>query len=336
MEYTNHTPFPSKLLRGSTGEQEMVAIAATKVTFVLDGGALTAVTGDEAWPVFDKPFAFEGVTLDAETEFRKSGVDILVFGQARAPRGEPVTWMRVGVACGQVRHDAVVFGDRVWVRAGSGFVPSDPAPFTEMPLTNDRAFGGKARLMQDSVVEHPVNPEGRGLLFLEEDVEGTALPNLEHPERLIGRWSDQPRPLCFFKPRGLLLPEGSPEEPIQAVALAMMESSFNQTVPELVAAGEGELGRALQLSGFSPDGDVVFPMPPLQGPVAHVRVGELRSRFTSRLTTVVAMPAEGVLVASYVALFRYLVRPEELRSTELEWPDAPPVAPTASASAEGD
>ncbi|HKJ02099.1 MAG TPA: DUF2169 domain-containing protein, partial [Longimicrobiales bacterium] len=204
---------------------------------------------------------------------------------------------------------------------------------SEMPLTNDRAFGGKARLLPDSVVEHGINPDGRGLLFLEEDVEGAALPNLEHPDHLIGRWQDQPRPLCFFKPKGLLLPEGAPAEPALTVALAVMESSFNQTVPELVAHDEDALGGTLHLSGFSPDGDVVFPMPPRDGPVAHVRVGELRSRFTSRLTTVLAMPAERVVVASYVALFRYLVRPEELRTAELAWPDAPPVSAAAAGEA---
>ncbi|MGD8319563.1 MAG: DUF2169 domain-containing protein [Gemmatimonadota bacterium] len=332
MELTNRTPFPSKLLTGSTGEQEIVAMVASKVTFLLERGRLVAVTGEEAWPVFDKPHAFGDVMLDAETEFRKSGVDLLVFGRAHAPRGQSVTWTRVVVRCGSVKHEAVVFGERVWVREGSRFVPSAPAPFTEMPITNDRAYGGEARLQGSSVVQHAVNPDGRGLVYLEEDVEGTPLPNLEHPDRLIGRWQDQPRPLCFFKPKGLLLPEGSPTEPAEAVALAVMETSFNQTVPELVAPDEDALGDTLELSGLSPDGDVVFPMPPLRGPVAHVRVGDLRSRFPSRLTTVVAMAAEGVLVASYLAAFRYLVRPEELRSTELVWPDAPPVAATAGES----
>lgn len=333
MDFMNHTPFPSKLLTGSTGAQEIVAIVATKVTFTLDGTRLLAVTGDDAWPVFDKPFAFGGVMLNPETDFRKSGVDLLAFGRACAPRGEAVTWMRVAVACGGVRHEAVVFGDRVWLKQGTGFVPSDPAPFTEMPLTNDRAFGGEARLTDSSRVKDAVNPEGRGLLFLEEDVEGAPLPNLEHPDHLIGRWDDRPRPLCFFKPLGFLLPEGTPTEPAQEVAFALMRSSFNQAVPELVAADEGVLGETLVCEGFSRDGDVVFPMPPLRGPTAHVTVGEHRSRFPARLSTVIALPGEGVLVASYVALFRYLVRPEELRSAELVWLDAPPVVGRAAAGA---
>lgn len=332
MDFTNETPFPGKLLTGSTGEQEMIAIVATKVTFVLDEGRspderrLLAVTGDEAWPVFDKPFSFDGVMLGAETDFRKQGIDLLVLGRARAPRGEAVTWTRAIVECGQLRHEAVVFGDRTWVDTGAGYVPSDPALFTEMPLANDRAFGGEARLDASSVVQHPVNPEGRGYLLLEEDVAGTALPNLEHPAHLIGSWHDQPPPLCFYKPLGASLDEdaaGSPEDQIVAMAAA----GLNQTVPELVAPSEHALGDTIRLSGFSEEGDVVFPTPPKAGPVAHVRVGDLRSRFPSRLATIITLPAEKVLVASYLALFRYLVRPEELRTTVSRWTDAPALRP---------
>lgn len=338
MDFTNETPFPGKLLTGSTGEREMIAIVATKVTFVLDEGRhpderrLLAVTGDEAWPVFDKPFSFDGVTLGAETDFRKQGTDLLVFGSARAPRGEAVTWTRVAVECGQIRYEAIVFGDRVWQATGAGYVATAPAPFTEMPLTNDRAFGGEARIDDSTVVQHPVNPEGRGYLFLEEDVEGTPLPNVEHPERRISSWRDHPPPRCFYKPLGASMDDddaGSPEDQIVAMATA----GLNQTVPELVAPSEHALGDTIRLSGLSEEGDVVFPTPPKAGPVAHVGVGDLRSRFPSRLATIIVLPAERVLVASYLALFRYLVRPEELRATVSRWAEAPALRPEPAPAA---
>ena len=78
MEFINHTPYPAKFLTGSTGEQEILGIVACKVTYLLEGDRLVPVTGEDAWPVFDKPYEFEGIPLSPETEFRKKGVDILV------------------------------------------------------------------------------------------------------------------------------------------------------------------------------------------------------------------------------------------------------------------
>jgi len=318
MDFTNHTPFPAKFLTGSTGEREIVGIVACKVTYRLEEERLIPVTGDDAWPVFDKPYEFEKVSLGPDVDFRKRGIDILVFGKAIAPQEKPVPWMRVAVECGQVRHEVAVFGNRVWRKARSRFVPSEPEPFLEMPLTNDRAFGGKAK-MYGAEVAHSVNPDGRGYLFEKKEVEGTSLPNLEDPDALIKTWQDQPRPACFFKPMGVLEPKDVPEEPPERLPFRIMPSLFNQAVPELVAQPE-DLGDSLRLFGFAPAGDIVFPMPSVNGPTVHAQVGDLHGRFPATLSTLLVLARERVLVASYVSLFRYLMRPMEKRQAELRWP----------------
>lgn len=334
MDFTNDTPFPADLGRGSTGDSEMVAIAACKVTFRLENGRLAAVTGDPAWPIFDKPFEFRGVTLLPDVDFRKEDVDVLVFGTARAPGGEPVTWLRVGVKCGELQHQVLVFGDRSWVNAGSGFVATQPEPFTEMELTNDRAFGGSTPL-EGTMVDHTVNPDGRGLVLVESEVEGTPLPNLEHPSDRISHWSDTPRPACLLPPQGPLLPPSRSTEDPEEVSESLMSGMFNQAVPELVTA-PGRLGDALVLTGFSHEGDIAFPMPDVEGPFAHVVVGDARGRFPARLSTLVVLPDARVLVATYLACFRYLVRPEEMRRTVLRWTDPPPLSSAGgSGEAEG-
>ena len=316
------------LLTGSTGEREILGIAACKVTYRLEQERLVPVTGDDAWPVFDKPFEFEKVSLAPDVEFRKKGIDILVFGKAMAPQDKPVPSMRVAIECGRICHEVVVFGDRVWRKAMLRFVPSEPEPFTEMPLTNDRAFGGKAN-MYGAGVAHLINPDGRGLLFMKEEVEGTPLPNIEDPDDLMNSWQDKPRPACLFKPLGILEKENLPEEPPEKAPFRVMPTLFNQAVPELVAQPE-ELGESLRLVGFSPDGDVVFPTPSLNGPTIHVQVGDLRSRFPARLSTLVVLAPEKVLVASYLALFRYLIRPMEKRQAELKWPEGAQVEKLAT------
>lgn len=333
MKLENRTPFPTAFVTGSTGEEEMVGVLATKVTFRVRDGSLIPVLGEEAWPVFDKPFAFRGVALGPETDFRKEGLDVLVFGEARAPGGQPVTWLRVGVECGALRHQAVVFGDRRWVKEPFRFAPSAPAPFTSMPITNDRAFGGETRL-GEAQVEHPANPEGRGFLYHEEEVEGAWLPNLEDEEALIRDWQDKPRPACFYKPLGLLEPRNLPPAPPEEVPQRTMSRVFNQAVPELVTAPE-QLGEFFRLFGFSRDGDLRFPVPNRRGPTARVQVGPLRSRFPSRLSTVVLMADERALVATYLCLFRYLVRPMEERRVELDWPEGPRVHEATGSNGEG-
>ena len=217
MEFVNQTPYPAKFLTGSTGEREIIGIVACKVTYRLRDKTLVPVTGEEAWPVFDKPFEFEGVPLSPEVDFRKKGVDILVFGPAVAPAGKPVSRMNVTAVCGQVRHSVAVFGDRVWKNSAQGLTPSDPVPFTTMPLTNDRAYGGSA-LMAGAEVVHTINPAGRGLLFEQKEAEGTHLPNLEEPGAQITDWRDMPRPACWFKPTGMLFAKETPEIPPRAAA----------------------------------------------------------------------------------------------------------------------
>ena len=326
MDFANTTPFPAKLLSGSTGDREMVCIVAAKVTYSLQDGALVPVVPAQSWPVFEKPFVFEGVTLAAETDFRKKGIDVLVFGKAMALNGTPVRQMVAGVECGKMRHFAAVFGDRAWRRSlAGGIQASEPAAFAEMALTNDRAFGGKA-ICSGQELPHPVNPDGKGFCMEKECAAGTPLPNLERTDGLIQGWKDQPRPACFFKPKGIPNMPAAKVKDLMEVIPGIVESSFNQAVPEMVSKPE-EWGSTLRLAGFSVQGDILFPAPRLHGPTAHASIGGRRSRFPSTLSTVVVLAPHRVLVATYLCLFRYLFSPLEKRSLELRWGEDPRVLP---------
>ena len=85
MDFENRTPFPAKLSSGSTSDAEMVGIVVCKLTMKVEGGRLVAVPADEAWPIFDKPFVFQGVTFGSEFDYLKERCDLFVFGKARAP-----------------------------------------------------------------------------------------------------------------------------------------------------------------------------------------------------------------------------------------------------------
>lgn len=317
MELTNSTPFPAQLLVGSTGDEEQLAIIACKVTYRLENGWLVPVEADEAWPVFDHPFVYENVTLGPELDYRKKGIDIIVFGPAVAPRGEPCRQMLVGISCGKTHLEAAVFGDRVWEKKRHGIVPSEPQPFTEMPLTVDRAFGGKPAW--DGIeLPHNVNPDGKGYYLTADMALNQPLPNIERTGAIIQTWKDHPLPLCFFRPLGLPIDiSGAPPDPA-VIQSQLVDRMYNQTVAELVATEE-DLGDRLRLVGFSADGEMVFPMPPREGPTAHAFTGSLRSVFPSSISTIVVLAPQRALVVTYLCLFRYLFRPMEKRGVELKW-----------------
>jgi len=318
MKFTNSTPYPARLATGSSGQKEIIGIAVCKVTYLAQDGILLPIIGEGAWPVFDKPYVFEGIPLSPETDFRKKGTDLLIFGSAVAPGNTPVASMQVSVACGEINQRTTVFGDRVWETGPDGFRPTPPEPFVSMPLTNNRTFGGSAKLQNTEVV-HAINPEGRGFLLEKNRVEGTPLPNIEDPDHLITRWEDTPRPACWFKPAGFIQAKNAPEISPETLPLTMMQSLFNQSVPELITAPE-KLGKTLRLSGFSKDGDITFPMPEIGGPIVDVRVGKAEEHFPTTLSTLIVLPREKVMIATYTALFRYLMRSFEKRSARLHWP----------------
>ena len=71
----------------------------------------------------------------------KPGTDIYLNAVAYAPNGRPSTRVKVAFQVGGLRKELVVYGNRTWSRAVGGVVPSAAAPFLEMPITYERAFG---------------------------------------------------------------------------------------------------------------------------------------------------------------------------------------------------
>ena len=105
----------------------------------------------------------------------KARADITAVGQVHAAGGatEFATGFRFGSGEDRLERRALVFADRVWGSKAA-------APFTTIPLTWERAFGGPSN--ED-------NPVGRG----EEEL----MPNLEDPDALLLDKSERPKPMCF-------------------------------------------------------------------------------------------------------------------------------------------
>ncbi len=139
------------------------------------------------------------VRLECDFALRKPYVDVLVVGSAVAPDRRPVRRLRVRLELpGGRAKDIEVVGERRWVRTLATLIPSEPVPFTEMPLRFDRAFGGS----DDSRGPTQVACEERNLVGVGfhpqrslAAIEGTALANLEHPSHPVTSIRDRPPPI---------------------------------------------------------------------------------------------------------------------------------------------
>jgi uncharacterized protein YjbI with pentapeptide repeats len=111
--------------------------------------------------------------------------ECFLLGSFHAPGGTPVRRSQAAFKVGPVTKGIAIMGDRVWGALG----PSEPEPFTRMPIRWERAFGGP---------RSRENPLGRGLD--KTTVDGTSLPllpNLERVDALIQGRGDRPAPTCF-------------------------------------------------------------------------------------------------------------------------------------------
>ncbi|WP_437710485.1 DUF2169 domain-containing protein [Sorangium sp. So ce448] len=106
----------------------------------------------------------------------KTRGELLVTGRCYPPGRVARPASSVRVQLGPIDKSLYVIGDRTWGMLGM----SDPAPFTEMPVTWRNAFGGK---------DFARNPRGKG-----HGDKSAALPNIESPRHLIHARSDCPTP----------------------------------------------------------------------------------------------------------------------------------------------
>lgn len=126
------------------------------------------------WPMVAA--ALGGAPLDVGMP--KPRGEVLVVGAAAAPGGRQVTQMAVEFAVGPVRKRLTVIGDRQWELTEDGPAFTRPAPFTRMPLSWDRAFGGP------EFIDNPAGT-GHGAAAALSQGRLVRLPNIESAVDLI-------------------------------------------------------------------------------------------------------------------------------------------------------
>jgi hypothetical protein len=231
----------------------------------------------------------------------KLATDVVLNGRACAPGGRPVQMLPTALIAGSHRKDVLVIGDRVARhREGGAPVFTEPAPFSEMDLRYERAYGG-VDIYSDPKVQcvYGRNHLGRGFAVanVPRAVDNLPLPNLEDPrdlltpERLtIGHfihWEQQPMPQGFgwyskyWRPRALM----AGVMPADRATERELRAAYTQLVPPAMRPMYDQTGlpdmdfrffngaspglvlpylagdEPIRTVNLSPDGDLVFALP---------------------------------------------------------------------------
>ncbi len=204
----------------------------------------------------------------SDNHLGKPSTDIVMVGDAYAPRGIIVTRLDVDLSVGQLSKKVRVFGDRSW---HDGQMTA-PQPFKTMPMIYERAFGGVYILDGESVSTEVKNPVGRGYIGERpvSEINGLLLPNLEDPAQLVCTYTDQPTPVCFgfcaphWQPRAAYA--GSYDETWQSNQAPYLPADFdkrffNMAHQDLIYPGFLQGGEAVKVTHMHPDGDIQFDVP---------------------------------------------------------------------------
>ena len=286
MELINATRMVAGYTMGLEPSGRELLVVVIKGTFVLPKPGEPVQLADEQLPLimadtFTGEPGFSAPVLEVDFAPRKHACDVLLTGHARAPVGQQVSRLRAGLRVGPMEKVFDVVGNRVWQAALTSITASAPQPFTEMPVSYDRAFGGADRHSEDES-EHDAylpNPVGRGWHKHLKNawVDGAPLPNTEEVGRLVKHPNDPCKPMALG-PVGRGWPQraryaGTYDEQWLADVFPFLPGDFDeryyQAAPEDQQVPLPKAPMEVLLSGFTADGPRQFTLPHFEAPV-HV------------------------------------------------------------------
>jgi hypothetical protein len=138
---------------------------------------------------------------ESDYAHRKPLCDVLLNGSAYTPGGQPAKRVTVALRVGSMKKSFNVIGDRVWRKRLFSAKPSRPKPFTRLPITYDRAFGGVdvTEKKPDKVQTYLKNPIGVGYypLTKRKALVGKPLPNTEEIGNRVKKIKGKYQPMSF-------------------------------------------------------------------------------------------------------------------------------------------
>jgi hypothetical protein len=191
----NRTPFAAAQgwIRDRSGAE--VWLVVVKASFDIEPGGAVEIAAEQPDPLHLAEHHGEpgksSIRHESDFVLTKVTTDVLVVGHAHAPHGTTARHLDVGMRIGSLQKVVRVFGERRWGTLG----PSNPEPFSSIPLIYERAFGGvDLRSASPDGDWDWRNPVGCGYAVRPSHLSDAPVPNIEAPDRLIRAWDDRPAP----------------------------------------------------------------------------------------------------------------------------------------------
>jgi hypothetical protein len=287
-----------------SGREHIVVVV--KGTFAIPERSEEGRLSDEQAPLvmadtFTGEPGFSAPVYESDYCLRKPYCDVLLNGSAHAPAGRRVQRTRVGLRVGSIHKEFDVVGDRVWKRGWlGGLRPSRPKPFTSMPISYDRAYGGiddshpeKTAAYLPNIVGvgyHPRRPRG--------EVAGRPVPNTEEPGRPVSSLKGKYRPMSFgpigrnFPPRPKFA--GTYDQRWLDEVFPFLPADFDfryfQSAPPDQQMDYPRGGEEVELTNLTPSGRLRFRLPAIEVPVEFTNASYERTEAQATLDTVVIEP----------------------------------------------
>lgn len=233
---------------------------------------------------------------------RKQRCDVLLNASAYAPGGRPTRRVEAGIQIGQWSKGFAVVGDRTWEAGAGGIGVSPVQPFTVMPITYDRAFGGTDNKHEDPANHAAFMPNPSGCGFHKqlraEWVDGSPLPNTEELDNPVKWVEGDYKPMSFgvlgrhWEPRVRYagtydqnwLDDEFPFLPTDFDELYYQAAPLDQQLP--VPLGE----QKVRLTNLTPGGESIFVLPHFEAPVHVIPKKGETEHLTAFMDTIVMEP----------------------------------------------
>ena len=307
MELINATKMVAGYTMGMKPDGRESLVVVVKGTFTIPGSGKVPVLAEEQVPlveadVFTGEPGFSSTLYESDYAPHKPRCDVLLNGSAYAPGGKPTTEVVVGLRVGEMSKSFKVVGNRVWRREAFGASATNPEPFTVMPVSYDRAFGGIDHTHEDPKKHAAFRANLAGVGFhvnwAKEAIDGKPLPNTEQPGKPIREPSGEYRPMAFGAVARGSLPRasfaGTYDDDWLENRFPFLPDDFDdryhQSAPEDQQIPYPRGGEEVELSNLILGGSVRFRLPSVEVPVEFTRQGFESERVAAVMDTVLIEP----------------------------------------------
>ena len=318
MEFINETDYQADAIWGSHLESLLGVAIIAKKTFKMDQGQMVSVNKDP-WPIhfreLDTPY---GKFPSEYHPFGKPRTDMIICGCARPPKGKSVSAMEIVATVGSFNYSFPVFGDRHWEKRNGRLVPSQPLPFTKVPLTLEYAYGGMVE-QEWGELKYIHNPVGKGFYLTEDQALNRPLPNLEHRDCLIKDIMDRPIPFapCIYPMDGGLRLEPlkkAMEPDYKPIHDAHLQYCWGH--PELMVDEALNVGDPVSVKGILEEGIFSVVVPPFEAD-GFVHCGTKKKMVEFKCDTIIVQGEEKRITFRWRGALTIELSPREKRMVQL-------------------